>query len=171
MPENVSALTPLATITLTGTQSTVTFSSISGSYRDLILVGSNILSSTNNDAMSVRLNTDSGSNYSYISGRGDGGNASYSNEQNVAQSQHSPVMIPSTTGPADFVIHFLDYAQTDKHKTFISRANTPDATFRGAGMTVNRWASTSAITTITLRFNSAATYAVGSTFSLYGVSA
>jgi hypothetical protein len=52
-----SAITALATITLASNQSTVTFSSISGSYRDLRLVGSGFMSGA--DDFLITFNSDS----------------------------------------------------------------------------------------------------------------
>lgn len=170
MPAGVSAWTPLANITLTGTQTTVTFSSISGSYRDLILVGANVLSSTNNEHMQFRINSDSGANYNMVTARGDGSSTASSSSSNTTEANFGTFVMPNTTSPSNFVLHFLDYSATDKHKTVLARSDNANSTFPGASMTAIRWASTSAITSITLRFQSTATYAVGSSFALYGVS-
>jgi hypothetical protein len=58
--------TPLATVTLASTASSVTFSSIPATYRDLVVVHNNF-GTVNNDANSnFRFNGDSGSNYSRV---------------------------------------------------------------------------------------------------------
>jgi hypothetical protein len=51
---------PIATTTLSSAQSSVTFSSISGSYTDLVLV-SNVSGSGGNANLRVTLNSDTGS--------------------------------------------------------------------------------------------------------------
>jgi len=55
-------LTLLDTLTLTG--GTVTSSTLSGSYKNLVCVYKNVYTSSNDNAY-IRLNTDTGSNYSY----------------------------------------------------------------------------------------------------------
>ena len=64
----------IATTTLSSAQSSVTFSSISGSYTDLIIISDAILAS-GNDALGLRFNSDSGSNYSYTFMYGNGTSA------------------------------------------------------------------------------------------------
>jgi hypothetical protein len=61
----------------------------------------------------------------------------------------------------------MDYSATDKHKTVLSRANNAA---NGVTAIAGRWASTSAITSIVLTFQSSS-LATGSTVALYGVSA
>ena len=56
--------TQIATTTLGSSQSTITFSSISGAYTDLVLVVTAKVSSATD--LWVRANSDSGSNYSYL---------------------------------------------------------------------------------------------------------
>ena len=60
-----------------------------------------------------------------------------------------------------------NYANTTTYKTMISRAS--DAT-QNAIAYVGLWRSTSAINSITLSV-SAGTFAIGSTFTLYGIKA
>lgn len=166
-----TAWTALANITLSGTQATITFSSISGSYRDLVLVGSNVLSSTSNEHMQIRFNSDSGSNYNMVTARGDGSSTASSSSSGTTEGNFGTFVMPNTSSPSNFVLQIMDYAATDKHKTLLARSDNVNSTFPGASMTAVRWASTSAITSITLKFQSTATYAVGSNFALYGVSA
>jgi hypothetical protein len=60
----------------------------------------------------------------------------------------------------------MDYSATDRHKTLISRYSNAA---NEAGAMASRWGSTAAITNIELITTSAATYAAGTTFSLYGI--
>ena len=55
--------TPITSNTLTSATASVTFSSISGTYTDLVLVVSAQSASTNVD-LAMRFNSDSGTNYS-----------------------------------------------------------------------------------------------------------
>jgi hypothetical protein len=64
MPAGVSAYTALANVTLGSSAASVTFSSISQSYRDLVLVITATTSAVDNAF--IRFNSDSGSNYNIV---------------------------------------------------------------------------------------------------------
>jgi len=64
-------------------------------------------------------------------------------------------------------VHFMDYSQTDKHKTILMRTNRAST---GTSMIAGRWAQTTAITSIVVAPDGG-TFASGSTFALYGVAA
>jgi hypothetical protein len=152
-------------VTLGGTASSVTFSSIPATYRDLILV-TNVKNGTLGTVSNLlfRFNSDTGSNYSRVLMQGDGSttvsiaDTSTSLAAGVSSGSSSTEFAPS-------VIQIMDYSATDKHTTVISRRNSSaDAVSALAG----RWANTAAITTIgILPFDG--NFATGSTFSLYGV--
>ena len=61
-----------------------------------------------------------------------------------------------------------NYSNTTTYKTWLSRSNIP-ADFVGA--LVGLWRSTSAITTIQFLTTTADTFAIGTTFTLYGIKA
>jgi len=72
-----------------------------------------------------------------------------------------------TTAALNTQINFMDYSATDKHKTMLTRHNLDTS---GTNAFAHRWASTSAITSIT--FTAAtANFVSGSSFALYGVAA
>lgn len=154
--------TALANITLSSSASSVTFSSIPGTYRDLVLVitaqrtGSPI-------NMGLRFNGDTGSNYTgvYMTGTGSGTPPSGTLSSTNAQIDVYPYA-PST-GFNNYIIHIMDYSATDKHKTFLRRTNEASLATEAAA---HRWASTAAITSINLAMSSMNT---GSTFALYGI--
>lgn len=154
-------MTALANITLANsTTTTVTFSSISGSYRDLLIVWSGTTQSTFGNRFYMN-NDQSNGNYFNVAGWGNGSSVFGTNVQNP---QISPD-IQSTTVQNQSLIHIMDYAQTDKHKTIISRADVPNS---GVVMQVTRWANTAAVTSVVV--NNAAVWNSGTTISLYGVS-
>ena len=63
------------------------------------------------------------------------------------------------------VAQIMDYSATDKHKTVLTRSdNAGDRVRAYAG----RYASTSAITTVSIGITGGATYSIGSTISIYG---
>jgi hypothetical protein len=63
-------------------------------------------------------------------------------------------------------VQVMDYSATDKHKTLLARASYAGNQAQAAAA---RWASTSAITSITLFMDAGRSFATGTTFSLYGV--
>lgn len=156
-----TALTPLATTTLASASATVTFSSISGSYRDLRLVINGTLNATTN--FGAILNGDTGASYSRVYMGGDGTNTSSN-----AFSGTTDGFIGYWTGGGGnntAIIDFMDYSATDKHKTSLSRHNVASGI---VWAWATRWASTNAITSIALQAG-ATTWATGTTFSLYGI--
>lgn len=158
-----TALVALATTTLASASATVTFSSISGAYRDLRLVITG--STSNNSDIQMRFNGDSGANYSFVYMGGNGSSAA--SGSNTGQ---PGVVLDAyfwrSTDQSMIVADIMDYTATDKHKTVLSRNNV---TAGGTDAFANRWANTAAITSITLV--STWNWNVGSTFSLFGVSA
>lgn len=152
----------LDSTTLTSSASSVTFSGISGDYRDLVLVVEWKGSGGNANAL-TRFNSDTGSNYSYVDMEGDG-SATASGSGTLT---YFPMAQATTTAARSFIMQIMDYSATDKHKSILQRSNRADtSTVALAG----RWASTSAISTVQVytAFNN---YASGSTFYLYGVAA
>jgi hypothetical protein len=72
---------------------------------------------------------------------------------------------PGTGNKTVATFNIMDYSATDKHKTSLIRVSAASRTV-AAGM--QRWATTDAITSVTLAFL-VGNYVAGSTFSLYGV--
>lgn len=165
MPTNT--YTALATVTLGGSDSEIIFSSIPATYRDLILVCSARGTITTFTNVSIRFNSDTGSNYTTVAMYGTGSAAaSYSEtatnitlEQIARSNDTASVFTPIVT-------QVMDYSATDKHKTVLTRNSS---TVSGNVVALaSRWANTSAITSITL-YPFSGSFATGSTFSLFGV--
>ena len=160
--------TPLATVTLGTTASSVTFSSIPATYRDLILVASFTQSSGSTTA-GVRFNSDTGTNYSYVSMVGSGAGATSSNATSQALI-FVPFVSSTASTPVFSITQVMDYSATDKHKTVLNRdsaTRSSDSSFATTAQ-ANRWANTSAITNLQI-FMQAGNFNSGSTFNLYGV--
>ena len=153
--------TPLATVTLGSSASSVTFSSIPATYRDLILV-MNGSSGSGFGSVLMRFNSDSGSNYNHVLMYGYG-SGSFGSEQ--VSNQTSNQIGVATDTISTFVVQILDSSATDKHKSWLAREGFDVG---NTIATAGRWANTNAITSIQV-FNR--TFAVGHTFSLYGISA
>jgi hypothetical protein len=165
MPNTYVALSTQTLAVATNTV-TLSLSGISG-YTDLVLV-INAGSSAGADA-NFRLNGDSGSNYSRTSITGNGSAASSSRTANAIIGRFNFNGYPNGgAGDTIIIAHFMDYANTTTNKTVISRAGNASL---GTDAVVNLWRNTAAITSIEILSTAAATYAVGSTFSLYGITA
>lgn len=163
MPNTYVALRT-ETVAVATNSVTINLSGISG-YTDLVLV-INAGSSAGADA-NFRLNGDSGSNYSRTLITGNGSTATSSRTANALVGRLNANAYPNGgAGDTTIIAHFMNYANTTTFKTVISRANNAGL---GTDAVVNLWRNTAAITSIEILSTSAATYVVGSTFSLYGI--
>jgi hypothetical protein len=157
-----STYTPIATTTLGSAASSVSFTSISGSYTDIQIVFSGAITS-GFDAIGLQFNGDTGSNYSrvYIAGNGSAASSSLSSSQTSSQ------IGLMGTEQSNSIFNVMNYANTTTYKTAIARGNSSaNATRAGVGL----WRSTSAINRIDLIAGSS-TFISGSTFTLYGIQA
>jgi hypothetical protein len=156
--------TPLATVTLGSTASSVTFSSIPATYRDLIFVVNG--QTTANANITFRINGDTGSNYPSVVMVGGSSATSASGTYSLAY-----ITDQGSLSGSRFMgtVNLMDYSATDKHKTSLVRSgyrNTSPVDLVEAAAI--RWANTSAITTIAIS-TTAGSFAIGSTFNLFGV--
>jgi hypothetical protein len=157
MPTNT--YTPLATLTLTGTDSVIEFASIPSTYRDLILVVN--ASVTGNGNFTLKLNNDSGNSTAvYMYGTGSGSGVSFT--------ETNPLWALWVSGQQHIGrFQIMDYSATDKHKTFLTRhSNAGNLVVGNAG----RWASTSAVTSLVFSMTSG-NLSAGTTLALFGVAA
>lgn len=151
----------LATITLTSTDTSVQFANIPTTpYRDLVAVISGTASSTQGARMI--LNSDTGSNYSTVRMYGVGSGSGASDAFGGAFGYIGDMFTSQTS----ISIQLMDAGASNKHKTWLYRMdNAGNYTMAGAG----RYASNTAISNIRFELNSGASYAVGTTISLYGI--
>jgi hypothetical protein len=151
--------------TLTSSAASVTFSSIPGGYKDLVL---SVEYKSDAGATNIRpiFNSDSGSNYSYVLMSGDG-NSTVSGSGTVAYVRSYQNCSATSTEAHTLTYQIQDYSATDKHKTTLIRGNSVGS-YSGTEAFANRWASTAAITSITCN-NPFTNFAIGSTFRLLGV--
>lgn len=163
-----STYTPLATTTLGSDTADITFSSISGSYTDLVVIG-NVGASTTDSAVTLRLNSDSGSNYSFTNIYGNGTSAA-SSRSTATAAYLAWFVCPIAAIEHNVVAHIMNYSNTTTFKTVISRANRASSgSFPGTESIVSLWRSTAAITTI--RIAGGGNLKAGTTFTLYGIAA
>jgi hypothetical protein len=162
----------LKTETLLATASSVTFTSIPQTYTDLVLV---ISPKTTLDGRDIRLqfNGDTGANYSttVLSGWT---SATSTGSSNANYIQIGNYIGTSSTLPSTTITYISNYSNTTANKTSLTRHNqfqtNVDPSYSETIAQTNLYRSTSAITSLTVSISSS-TYAVGSTFSLYGIAA
>ena len=159
----------LANITLGSSASSVTFSSIPATYRDLIVVA-NASGTINDQGMRMRFNGDSGSNYSHVNMGGWSGGSTFSTSGTTTHVTFNATQIGVNTNGIHVPVigQIMDYSATDKHKTLLVRANGKNNTQDEVNANANRWANTAAITSILLLLSSGS-FASGSSFALYGI--
>jgi hypothetical protein len=158
---------PIATNTLASNTATVTFSSIAGTYTDLVLVCSNTLTNTGTVGLRIRFNSDSGSNYSNTFLYGTGSTAgSVRNTSSTSCNGYYAAVFGTATNALS-ITNIMNYSNSTTYKTALTRdgeaANGTDAI-------VSLWRNTAAITQIDLTCsNGTSLFATGSVFSLYGI--
>lgn len=162
-----STYEPIATQTLGSTASSVTFSSITGSYTDLVIVGSVI--GNGSTSVNLRFNGDTGSNYSYTVLDGDGTTASSNRQTNTTNIQFAgwSKNLNSTTNPSTMVANINNYSNATTYKTALVRSMALGTGGDCVDAFVGTWRNTAAITSVTIT----ASFAANTTFTLYGIKA
>jgi hypothetical protein len=162
----------IATYTVPSATASYTFTSISGTYTDIVAVFAGTMTSADYVQFQVgNGSVDTGSNYSNTRIVGNGSSASSgrsSNSTNIFTPE------PMNTNQGNLIINFHNYANTTTYKTTIMRTNVPLTDGGATGTTsatVGLWRSTSAINTIKFYTYAGQTFAAGSTFTLYGIKA
>lgn len=154
--------TPIARQVLDSAQSTVTFSSIPGTYTDLVLIANGSTTTTTAN-IRFQFNGDTAGNYSRTRVLGDGSAASSERESNVG----SMAIGDWGTDRCTVLVSIQNYANTSTFKTVLSRSNSEGFVSAYVGL----WRKTpEAITSITF-FKNSANFTAGSTFTLYGIKA
>ena len=155
---------PIATTTLSSTVGSYTFTSIPGTYTDLVLVTNLATDSATEFLLRVGNGSiDTGSNYSMTYLLGGGSVASSSRSSNGTSTYAG---YTSTTALNKMhIFQFMNYSNTTTHKTSLLRYSAADT---AATAVVSLWRSTSAINTIQIIANGN-NLTSGSTLSLYGI--
>ena len=159
-----STYTPISTTTLGSAQASVTFNSFSG-YTDLVLIGNPIVSG----AIDYKwyLNGDNSSGlYSNTRIIGNGSTAT-SQQTTGANVVYFDSVTPASNTSQVFIMNLQNYSNTNIFKTILQRYNDAG---KETNARVALWRNTNAITSITISTDSS-TFAIGSTFTLYGIAA
>jgi hypothetical protein len=158
--------TAIATTTLGSATTSYTFSSISGSYTDLVLISTGNANNPTNPR--VQFNGDTSNSYSITSLIGDGSAVSSARASNNAGIILNYQAYMSSASNDVVITNIMSYSNATTYKTVLSRSSAQP---HGVDATVGLWRNTSAITSITISTGSANTFSVGNTFTLYGIAA
>ena len=153
----------VATTTLTTATASVTFSSISGTYTDLVVVIEGT-ATTSLGTIQMRFNGDTGTNYSSTYMWGTGSAAVSDRDSNITTGGCNIGFLG--TGRGNNIINIQSYSNTTTNKTAIVRSSVPG---NRVAATVNLWRSTAAVNEVRFNILGGDTFASGCTFSLYGI--
>lgn len=176
-----TAFESIATSTPSGV-STITFSSIPQTYKHLqlrIISKDTSSNSGNSSSTYIRINGDTGSNYTkhYLYGNGTSATAAgYTSATNNGEGIFGGTMPGSAAGVANMfgvsIVDILDYTSTTKNKTartFSGGETNSGTTNDIVWLTSGVWLSTSAVTSLVLYNQGSNNFASGTTFALYGI--
>jgi hypothetical protein len=169
----------LETQVLTGSASSVTFSSLNtyaAIYKHLqirYVAKSDRSSGDGNDAMIMTLNGDSGANYNSHILQGDGSSvvSGFETYQNAMEYTYIAGTGGNTTGAfGSGVMDLLDPFSTSKFKTRRTLVNNSlGGSFKTVSISSAMWRNTAAISSITFDQRYGSNFVAGSRFSLYGI--
>jgi hypothetical protein len=158
---------PIATQTLSSAAASVTFSSISGAYTDLVVVCNAGATASGGYTLSMRINGNTGSVYSGTRVSGNGSIAASYRASGVNY-LFAGLNMPNTL-TSNTIFHLMNYSNTTTYKTILLRNND---TAVGTSAMACLFPYTAAITSIELSAEvGATTLLAGSTFTLYGIKA
>lgn len=165
---------PIASQTLGSDASFIEFTSIAATWTDLVLVltGRTSRTATADEAVMVRFNSDSGSNYSLTNLIASGASvvSQRASNQTGAEWGRMNTSSSSNTTPSVSILTVQSYANTNVNKTALGVTAASQEAF-GVARYVSLWRSTSAITAIRVYPALGPDFKSGATASLYGIKA
>ncbi len=164
-----STYEPITTTTLGSTQASITMNSFSG-YTDLKLIVT-AKTSDGSGFFQILPNNNTGSNYSFTYLTGNGTTATSNRNSNSSVG----IQVNCSTSSQDVNAYplsfdFMNYANTTTAKTVLARSGGTLVGLVEAGVWLYRSPSNAAITSLVIKANTT-TFAIGSTFTLYGIKA
>lgn len=164
---------PIATTTLSTTSDDITFSSIPGTYTDLVLVIEGYAATADGYGVAYRVNGDSGNNYSHTNIYGSGSLTASNRTSNssLAFISYGVGLSTTSTNRAVITVNFQNYSNTTVYKSAVGRSVSAGGSYPGTEIITSLWRSTSAITSIVVISYLSAQFAAGTIFTLYGIAA
>jgi hypothetical protein len=181
-PASTNSYESIATVTLGSNASSISFSGIPSGYKHLQIRAMAVnTAGTNGQYAQARVgngSVDSGTNYSdhYLRGNGTSANAGNAVSASYFRAFGHTGGTTSNARPTSLIMDILDYADTNKNKTFRTLNGADDNNTGVASgeiaLTSGLWRSTAAINIITIfafSQGSASNFGVNSSFALYGI--
>lgn len=159
----IGAFTPLYSQILSSQTSSITFSNISNDYKHLMIVITGY-GTSDNQVVGVRVNGDSGTNYSttrFLSYSAGTITDRYANATYFMSAANF-----SNIGTTTCITYIYDYSNANKYKTFYAlTSDNSESVSRDVGL----WRSYAGINSITLFVSSTGNFVVGTTATVYGI--
>jgi hypothetical protein len=157
----------ISSTTLGSAQLTISFNSFSG-YTDLICVV-NMTRSQGGNNFSLRLNGDTGTNYSEIYIEADGSSVIAGRNSNTNTMRIAAIAGGFGTDQATLTINIPDYENSTTNKTVLTRYSQASTI---VGTSVGLWRNTSAVTSLEIgAIGATANFSAGTVVTLYGIQA
>lgn len=159
---------PISTQTLGSAQSSVSLTSISQAYTDLVLVIVPVV--TSSTTFAIRYNgVSTGTPYSSVRLTADGSSAASSLNSGANEVRISYIATSRSTNTSNIIVNIMNYSNSTTNKTSLARENCAT---EGVGVAAGMWRSTAAITQIDLIPLSGGTIInTGTVVTLYGIKA
>lgn len=157
---------PIASTTLGADAASIEFTSIPGTYDDLVLVMSGYTAAASLEDMRMQVNSDTANNYSFTQVY-NSNNTTGSNRASSVNYFRCGAATVLSTDPAFSVLSFMSYSNTNVFKTVLSANGCSANVVRAVAL----WRSTSAITSVKMFSQNAANLKAGFTAALYGIKA
>ena len=165
----------IATTTLASAVASVTFSSISGSYTDLVVIA-NVQGQSNGCNIQIWFNGDgSSTKYSSTTLYYSGSSTLSTRNSNTAKLNFGTNGGQAFSNANQFTLNIYNiqnYSNTTTYKSVLGTTRSPDGGYTGAGeldQSVGLWRDTAAITSIDIGVDNSKTMQIGSTFTIYGI--
>jgi hypothetical protein len=152
----------IATTTVGSATASVTFSSIPGSYTDLVIVCNGTMAS-GEESLAIQFNSDTASNYSTTFMYTAGVTASGSRQS----SQTKIYVGRANTANSTSIFNIMNYSNTTTYKTTLARGNDSALVIAQCGL----WRSTAAITSLVISSWGGYNFSTGHTLTIYGIKA
>jgi hypothetical protein len=172
-PASLTSYASIATVTGTGSNSTITFSSIPSTYKHLQIRGFGSLTGSSNDYFNqpFYVNGDNTANYARHGIRGAGTTPVATGTASSTRAYIYDCMPNFTNNQiyGSFVLDILDYADTNKLTTFRGFSGTDGNGAGGISYASSLWFSNAAINSITFEADAGKNYTQYTVFALYGI--
>jgi hypothetical protein len=161
----------IATVTLTGTQANISFTSIPSTYKHLQIRAWAKGDTAGDQDANIRFNSDTASNYSWHSVYGSGTSANATSGATTTRSVvgfNFAIGTGTTSIGSVLITDILDYTNTSKYKTIRTLSGADKNGTGNICLFSGLWQSTSAITSINI-YPDSGNFTQYTQFALYGI--